>query len=251
MKKCKLIKYKLVPKKDIEFINCQKYEFEDSSFKYILSSDLLLSCEPKIEVSDETSAKIIIETMLKSWEIESGLKYGKKVMEFIHESTEMIVEEEDDVSLDTRITVKAKITANAEVSKPLSNFPVKNNDFIVSPNIEVIWKRFEIYKEGRESLLSMAYFCLSYLESLCGNRANIVNTFKIERELLDKLGYISSEAGNLLEARKAKNNHFVDLDTQTIEWVENCILNIIKHLGRVEALTINNVEILTLSSIKV
>jgi len=249
MKKCKFLKYKLVPIKDVEFIECPQYEFEDCNFTYILFSDLSLLCKPKVDIVEELKARIIIEKMLKSWEIESGLKYGKKIMEFLHESTEMTEYNEPEDSMRSDINIKTKLTVCAEVSKRISRFPEKNNSFDSNPDMEIMWKRFEIYKDGREPLLSMAYFCLSYLEGICGSRGTIVKTYKIERKILDKLGDVSSECGSKLQARKGKDNNFINLDSDTISWVEKCILEIIKHLGKIQAIGNGKVEILKLTSI--
>ncbi len=51
-------------------------------------------------------------------------------------------------------------------------------------------------------LLSMAYFCLSYMEGLAGNRNLLSCTYNIGRDVLDKLGDLTSATGDEKEARK-------------------------------------------------
>jgi len=75
--------------------------------------------------------------------------------------------------------------------------------FHLTPDAESILLRFRGYQDGREPLLSMAYFCLTVAKSAGGGQTNVAKTFGIEERVLRKLGDLTSTRGDRATARKA------------------------------------------------
>ncbi len=92
-----------------------------------------------------------------------------------------------------------------------------------------MYDRYMGYLQGREPLASTAYFCLTILErstkkKRCRELASEV--YRIELEVLNKIGHLSSERGGQ-QARKAsgKDN---DLTYQNRRFLEEAIKAIIR-----------------------
>src|SRR4029077_20727896 len=78
--------------------------------------------------------------------------------------------------------------------------------FHLTPDAESILLRFRGYQDGREPLLSMAYFCLTVVLSAAGDRNRLRNAakiFGIKEDVLRKLGDLTSNRGDRTTARKA------------------------------------------------
>jgi len=91
------------------------------------------------------------------------------------------------------------------------NYPKVPTDFLASTNVEILWVKYKMYLDGKDQLLSMAYFCLSYIEGLAGTRAKASSKYKIDLDVLNRLGNLSSEKGDVLSARKGKTNSFLPI----------------------------------------
>lgn len=78
----------------------------------------------------------------------------------------------------------------------------------MSPDVDTMWHRYEGYLEGREPLAAMAYACLTLLEASAGGRDRArngaANRYRIEVDVLQTLGRLSSSVGDKETARKFK-----------------------------------------------
>lgn len=115
-----------------------------------------------------------------------------------------------------------------------SKYPEVPKGFAVNPNVIATWKRYAGYLDGKEPLLGMAYFVLSYLEKCCSGRKRVSSLYKIDYKILDTLGMITSTKGDQLTARKGRKNGFDPLSKEEEKWVEECVKLIIKRLGEHE-----------------
>ena len=95
----------------------------------------------------------------------------------------------------------------------------------------------------------MAYFVITLMESIAGGgRAKACELFKIDMEVRKKIGYLCSERGSALTARKVKSTDFDDLSHIEQEWLERAVKRLIFRLGELaagqtlELITLKNVE---------
>ena len=79
----------------------------------------------------------------------------------------------------------------------------------ITPNVRSMYERYLGYRDGREPLPAMAYFCLTVLESEAGagvsRRAWAASRYGITKNVLQKMGELSSGKGGGL-ARKAEGH---------------------------------------------
>jgi hypothetical protein len=130
------------------------------------------------------------------------------------------------------VTIVNKLPLSVERSQ----YPQPPEDFVASPNVESLWNRFEGYKSRKEPLLSMAFFCLTMIESIAGNRSKAGQKYRISRSVLDTLARLASRSGDLNEARKYDlNSPGVSLTGEERQWIETTIRTIIRRIGEHEA----------------
>ena len=98
----------------------------------------------------------------------------------------------------------------------------------MTPEVEVLWARICHYLASQEPLLSMAYFCLTFLER--GNRELAATHYAIHRDVLRKLGELTSNRGDNLVARKRKGPA-IPLSGQETAWIEETIKAIVRHIA--------------------
>lgn len=129
------------------------------------------------------------------------------------------------------ISSSSSIAGNLTVHVTKKIYPSIPTNFEINPDVETLWQRYETYKAGREQLLSMGYFCLSFLENISNGRYYIENIFQIKREVIDKLGDLTSARGDYLSARKGKGHNFQPITENEKKWIEKCILLIFLRVG--------------------
>jgi hypothetical protein len=97
--------------------------------------------------------------------------------------------------------------------------------------------RYEGYLAGKETLLSMANFCLRVLEhSAGGKRAKAAKKYSISVRVLRRLGDICANKGSETEARKAPLQlAFSPLTQAEKNWVTEVVKAMIRRAGEVAA----------------
>ena len=95
-----------------------------------------------------------------------------------------------------------------------------------------MYLRYKAFREGKESLLSMAYMCLTVLETSAGGRSRAASKYSISKAVLNKLGTICSEKGDKNQDRKApKKGAFAALTVSESEWVIQVVKALIRRVG--------------------
>ena len=89
-----------------------------------------------------------------------------------------------------------------------------------------------MYLEGRDLLTTMGYVCLSTIQSDAGGRRRAAAKFKIDGDVLDKLGTLTSDVGDEATARKFDNQSTKRAHTPTEKaWVEAAVKKIIRRVA--------------------
>jgi hypothetical protein len=111
------------------------------------------------------------------------------------------------------------------------SYPQPPLAFRVTPEIEIAFQRWRGYREGKEHLPGMAYFVLTLLEKTAGSRKQAAKVFVVDLAILNKLGELSSTAGDAATARKVANMQFHDLSGSEEAWIERAVQRLIRRLG--------------------
>ena len=97
--------------------------------------------------------------------------------------------------------------------------------------LKSLWHRYRGYLEGREPLLTMAYFCLTVLEITAGGRQQAAAMYNISKSVLNTLAILASERGDYRTARKIVSSTMQPLSEAETAWIQETIKQIILRVG--------------------
>ena len=234
------LRYKIVPSELTEFVNPSPANWEWPECRVTAANGIatiaLLEHYPTVD-----EARRVVERYLRGWEISSGLQSQSKRQPFHFEFRDhVLIDRNPDPEQELRITMQARasVTVSGVVSDTYRAYPVPLSEFDASPDVQAMWWRWKEYKAGRESLPSMAYFCLTVLEASMGEprqgqRRRAAARYAVAIDVLNTLGHLVSEVGGQSERRKehAKEKRAYSADER--RWVEIVTLALIRRVGAV------------------
>lgn len=227
--------YQLVTDDSVSFVDTEPVEHDALIFHVHLADDTLTVTMQEHFANVET-ARTAVEPFLRAWELDVALQHGHREIWFEFADAEVIDRNPPPpgASQKLRMHVAEHTHVAEEVSVHLTrhHYPAPPTQFAVSPDVETLWQRYQGYVDGREPLPAMAYFCLTLLEGLAGNRKAIARVYGISGKILDHLGRLSSRHGDAASVRKfPKTGSFTPLKAQEQRWVETAIRAIFRQVG--------------------
>ncbi|WP_133248123.1 hypothetical protein [Comamonas sp. JNW] len=189
---------------------------------------------PKIHFADRQSARTAADRLARNWEVLISLEVGTIGARLVYEWTEIVDRNPTTgvIELHSEMEISLSAFGTASVIRPFNKYPTApDSTFNLSPDTEFIWLRYKFYKEGREPLLSMAYFVLSAINARAGNQKQAAKDLNIQEEFLKKIGELSSGRGDSLSARKM-TKFTVPLEPDERVWLEKAVEKLIIQVGR-------------------
>ncbi len=230
------LRYKLRPSDRVSYISPPPLEFETEEVQFRLV-DGKLTCEMKTHVSTGEEARAFVEPVLKAWEADADLRWNRGELRFEFDGTEIIdrsppapgvIRGSAHVLLGV-LALSAVGTVSVHVSR--TAYPEPPGSFRLNPDAESVLLRYQGYIDGREPLLSMAYFCLTVLETQAGGRKAAAIAYGIEGAVLGKMGELASRRGDRSTARKAFAGPAQPLAGPERVWLEAAVKALIWRLG--------------------
>jgi len=110
--------------------------------------------------------------------------------------------------------------------------------------------RYAAYRKRIEPLLSVAYFCYSYLCLTGGSRAGAPAKYNIHEAVLKKLSTLAATGGDWTEARKAeKDSTGKPLTGKEKEWLDRALTLLIERMAAYSADPISPLPPITLADL--
>jgi hypothetical protein len=228
--------YRLQPGEHVSYSNPPPLVFENETARFHLEKGEL-RCEMKLHVATVEQARALVDPILRDWEMEVELTRNRGELRFIYEDAEIIDRTPPTPGVQARVmkmlggsylVTMGNVTGHVMRRK----YPDAPMGFHVTPDAESILLRFRNYQDGREQLLSMAYFCLTVVESAAGGRNRrdkAAKMFGISERVLSKLGDLTTKHGDLATARKAQSNAR-PLTGNESAWIEATIKQLVLRL---------------------
>lgn len=214
-------------------------------------ADGVLKVIPTEHFCSGQEANQAIEGFLRAWEIEADLKQNLGMIRFTYSGAD-VIDRDPPPPGDQHVHV-AGFASGLAVSDfvtchlTASRYPSPPACFSATEYALYAYRRWIGYRRGQEPLLATTYFILTLLERQGGTRAEACALFKIDREVLDRLGSWCSERGSPLSARKAKATDFEELTHIESDWLDRAVKRMIFRLG--EHASGHPLEQLTLESV--
>lgn len=235
------LQYALRPSDGVSYANPPPLEFETEEARFRMAAGKL-TCEMKTHFPTAEAARAVVEPILRAWEVDAGLRGNRGELRFKFDGADIVDRSPvppgvirgavslvlPAVSFSGTGTVSVHITRNQYPDPPPSSFRL-------NPDAQSILDRYNRYLDGGETLLAMAYFCLTVLEVNAGSkqRTSIATRCRIHKDVLSTMGRLTSEHGDRLNARKASAAH--PLTGSESGWLEAAVKKLIWQLGTPEA----------------
>lgn len=216
-----------------EGINMPKNKTMDFTFNkanFHLEDKLEITFQDRIlSVND---ARLQVEPFLYSWEILADIIYETNGFHFsFSEAIEIDEDNPKNKVVNCTINVVAAFSISAKCEIMMTNFPAPPYSFSTNSDVDTLLYRFLKYREGKELLTNMGYFCFSYLKMMFGSIERISSELMIKKDVIRKLSELTSTRGDRYTSRKASDKAFIPLSNNEIKWIENCIKKIIIRVG--------------------
>ena len=233
--------YRVETEPTLVFDNPPPVEHHIKAFTVRLA-DGLVTVEMHEHHASEESARRVVDEYLRGWEITAALQFGRSDMKFRFDRAAVIDRDPPPPGNHMRISARAFGTAEAfgtlTVRATRRQYPAPPADFILSPDVESMWRRFEGYLRGREPLPSMAYFCLTVVEASVkyeegrsgGNlRKQLGARYRVHSDVLNTVGKLTALGDDSNARKKIAGSR--PLTGEETAWLEAVIKSLIRRMG--------------------
>jgi hypothetical protein len=134
-------------------------EHETAEFTLCLADDVL-TCTMKAHYASADAARAVIDPFIRAWELDVALHWGQRVMRYVYQKANLI--DRDPPPPGTPQVIRPTAIESLEVIDPATvvltqpYYPAPSRRFIVSVDVETLWRRYEGYMQGGEPLPGMA-----------------------------------------------------------------------------------------------
>lgn len=205
--------------------------------------DEILTVEMKEHHASIQSAKEKVEEFIKDWRIYAALDFDWDILKFEYESAD-VIDRKASPKLPGQTTGHANLTRPMHIIEvtgtvhplKLSGYPALPTRFRSTPDVETMWFRYQHHLQDKETYQSLGYFCLSLMQLSTGvsrgARDRASRMYRIGRDVLDKLGEITSEKGTQRDARKLDSNStLISLTDVERGWIREAVKMLVRRKG--------------------
>ena len=219
--------YSIEHSSSVDYSNEPPFDHEEKAFKIKVEGKQvrfeLREHHASVEAAQET-----VEPYIRGWELDAGLR--RRPGDFMLNFDRPEIVDRNPTAGVTSFSFHFRggvptVSVSPTVTKPYPQPPAGLTLDPYDPDVQTMYKRYEGYCQNREPLTSMAYFCLTMLEShLCRGRENVAREYEIDREVLSLVGNLTANRGGRM-ARKAsgikdeltpQESHFLEEATKAM-----------------------------------
>lgn len=231
------LKYKLITGADLSYRSPPPVSFADPVCNMILQNDVLV-CRMSQHHATVSGAMDAVRPVIRAWEIQSALDYGRGAMRFEFDSADVIDRAPVSAPPTTHTlsaSTRLHLTGSASCTLVKASYPEPPATFKATQLLELLFNRYHQYLDGKDLLTTMGYACLSAIQDSAGGRTSASTTYSIARDVLDKLGELTSDVGDELTARKFDQHSTRRAHTDAeINWVLEAVKLLIRRVGKYE-----------------
>ena len=228
----------------IDYSSAEGLFREEDGFR-LQVEDKMVCFEMKEHYPTVEAALEVIDRYVRNWELDTGLKEepGRFRLRFqrskVKDRNPLPLPPGSRVGYGTPIIAIATL-GEATGTTPPRPFPLPSEGLNLDasdPDVDTMYHRYEGYILRRESLPSMAYFCLTVLESLASDkpyRQKAASEYSISSKVLKKIANLTGNKGGRETARKAQGIDS-ELTSQESLFLEKAIKAIIRRAAEAAA----------------
>ena len=229
--------YKVEHASSIDYSRTEPLVVRDDAFD-VRVEDRHVRFSMKDHFATERDARDTVDDYIRAWELDAALVMGPSAFTLRFDRSE--IEDRNPtpgtICLQGRPLRATATLGKARVTVSPPAYPKPPSEGLKrSPDVESMFTRYLAYREGKEPLTTMAYFCLTVLEASTGRRrgrrAAAAKQYYISQPVLNHLGEFSSNRGGP-GARKADSVHH-DLTEQERQFLETAVKTIIRRAAQI------------------
>ena len=232
------LRYRLKTSETTNYENPPAVKVIRNEFECHLNDGVLI-CHMREHYPAVGEARRVVEDFLRSWEIKTALELGRGEMRFQFEDSHGIDRNPPAPGSPKIVRLSGTVNMTSNLSAILHatrrKYPDPPTVFTVTPDVETLWQRYSNYLDGKEPLLSMAYFCLTLVENKAGGkrkRKSAAKLFLIDETILNKLGNLTANKGSTETARKfSEKGSITALNEKEKKWIEAVVKIFIQRMG--------------------
>ena len=228
--------YEIEHASSIDYSSAEPLELHFDAFD-VRVEDSHVRFAMKHHFATERDARDAIDDYIHGWELNATLVRGPNAFKLRYSRSEV----EDRKPVPGVINAQAEpilfnFSTSAQATVSPRTYPTPPSMSLKrSPDVESMFHRYTRFREGREPLTTMAYFCLTVLEAATGERrgrrAAAAKRYCISKAVLKQLADLSSTKGGV-GARKAEGVQ-QDLNQQERKFLEAAVTTIIRRVAEV------------------
>ncbi len=216
--------YRIEHGPSVDYSRAETLDHEEASFR-IKIQDGSVRFEFKDHHATEDAARATIGDYIREWEFLAGLSGGADHFRLRFDYAEIEDRRPPVDSTPGVVSLRGSARLGSirgrgtlTVTQRPRHYPPPPAGVTLTPDVKSMYDRYMGFRQGREPLASMAYFCLTVLEYSHGKREKAAKTYGIDLAVLKKIGYLSSEKGGH-HARKAigRSRDLTDRDRRFLE----------------------------------
>lgn len=223
--------YRVEPDPSVGYSQAEALQHETPNFRVMLDKGIA-RFEMKDHYPTEEAARAVVEPFIEAWQLKADLERRPGRFRLTLQEAELI----DRNPLPNTVTIGMAIEKDTALPirpyvEPYT-YPPPPEGFAVNPDVRSMFHRFFGYREGKEPLAAMAYFCLTVLSA--AKKGKLLATgarYRIDPVVLEKLSELSSVKGGP-EARKAIGAGKEFTPPERV-WIEGAVKAIIRRAGEV------------------
>lgn len=223
--------YKIITGEGFNYENAPAFSEETDYFIMSLDKETIIF-KMKAHFPTEKKARAITDGYLKEWEILIGIQHNPDALSFKFDRADIIDRDPSPEGEHPQIQATATIAGQVNLLKSYNEYPSQPKRFRASPDAETMYSRYKAYKQKRESLTSMTYFCFTVLKVSAGGRKRAAVKYNIHDDVLNKLSELCSTKGDEKEIRKAqKDKKYIPLTPVEKQWIQEVVKSLIRRAG--------------------
>ena len=219
----------------VDYSNASPIGHEEEGFK-IRVEDKQVRFELKEHYATVKAAREAVEPYIRSWELDASLGRQPGNFKLTFDRPEIIDRNPTPGIVSIGFYARAgtpSVSMSATVTRSYPQPPTGITLESEDPDVQTMYARYEGYCQRRELLASMAYFCLTMLETrLCRGRQSAANKYEIDKNVLNRVGDLTANKGGKMAARKAAGVTD-DLTSQESRFLEEAVKSIIRRVAEV------------------
>jgi hypothetical protein len=184
--------------------------------------------------ASEESARRVVEGYIRPWEIAETVGPRGTGIRFVFDGSEVV--DRDTSPRGPTATLSLVPTPTATLAVVMEQYPDPPEDFAVSEDVEVMWRLYEGYLQGRDRLTPMAYSCLTRFKYPTGRSPKkAAERHGLSVNILKKLSALASSGDGTTARKWDPSNEPRELTKEEERWIERTIEWLIYRAGQYAA----------------